>query len=261
MAGNIQEISTFGFDNEDSSHILKVYGSSDEPWFRASDVGKALGYSNIREIIRKLDLNPEWVRVNESDTNGLSRQSTFINESALYCVIMKSNKKIAKAFRDWVCGTVLPTIRKTGKFVDPTQVIDNRLTMYKTVFDVFNTIGMDARDEVMFKDYGRTLLLTDGSDIHKEMSLSRRLQEKFGITTPKRQLLITLGKHIAQRYRHIHGGDDPVQREQYVDGTVRRVNHYTVDEFNEYIDQVILEHLRKTKMISYPEDEIVKIEN
>ena len=41
---------------------------------------------------------------------------TFINESGLYNVILRSDKPEAKPFRKWVTGTVLPTIRKTGAY-------------------------------------------------------------------------------------------------------------------------------------------------
>ena len=41
----------------------------------------------------------------------------FINEQNLYKVIMRSDKPQAEPFQDWVCGEVLPTIRKTGGYI------------------------------------------------------------------------------------------------------------------------------------------------
>jgi hypothetical protein len=41
---------------------------------------------------------------------------TFITEPALYMLAFKSHKKEAIDFTKWVCETVLPSIRKTGKF-------------------------------------------------------------------------------------------------------------------------------------------------
>ncbi|WP_416369046.1 Bro-N domain-containing protein [Tritonibacter mobilis] len=40
----------------------------------------------------------------------------IISESGLYKIIMRSDKPEARAFQDWVTGTVLPAIRKDGKF-------------------------------------------------------------------------------------------------------------------------------------------------
>lgn len=41
----------------------------------------------------------------------------FINEQNLYKVIMRSDKPQAEAFQDWVCGEVLPSIRKSGGYI------------------------------------------------------------------------------------------------------------------------------------------------
>ena len=42
---------------------------------------------------------------------------TFINEQNLYKVIMRSDKPQAEPFQDWVCGEVLPSIRKHGAYM------------------------------------------------------------------------------------------------------------------------------------------------
>ena len=39
---------------------------------------------------------------------------TIINESAVYKIIMRSNKPIADKFQNFVCGDILPSIRKKG---------------------------------------------------------------------------------------------------------------------------------------------------
>ena len=40
----------------------------------------------------------------------------FINEANLYRTIMKSRKKEAELFADWIFSEVIPSIRKTGKY-------------------------------------------------------------------------------------------------------------------------------------------------
>ena len=39
-----------------------------------------------------------------------------MKEPGLYKIIMRSNKKEAAKFQEWVCDEVLPSIRKTGKY-------------------------------------------------------------------------------------------------------------------------------------------------
>ena len=40
-----------------------------------------------------------------------------VNESGMYKLIMRSEKKTAKPFQDWVTKEVLPSIRKTGGYL------------------------------------------------------------------------------------------------------------------------------------------------
>jgi len=46
----------------------------------------------------------------------------IINESGLYNLIFRSRKPEAKKFRKWVTAEVLPSIRKTGMYVEPGRI-------------------------------------------------------------------------------------------------------------------------------------------
>ncbi len=50
-------------------------------------------------------------------TKGGEQCLLFVNEKNLYKVIMRSDKPQAEPFQDWVCGEVLPAIRKTGGYI------------------------------------------------------------------------------------------------------------------------------------------------
>ncbi len=41
----------------------------------------------------------------------------IISEAGLYKLVMRSDKPEARAFQDWVCGVVLPAIRKDGAYI------------------------------------------------------------------------------------------------------------------------------------------------
>jgi prophage antirepressor-like protein len=41
----------------------------------------------------------------------------LVSEAGLYKLVMRSDKPEAKAFQDWVTGTVLPGIRKDGGYI------------------------------------------------------------------------------------------------------------------------------------------------
>ena len=47
--------------------------------------------------------------------------TTIINESGLYSLILGSKLEKAKVFKHWVTSEVLPTIRKTGGYINQGQ--------------------------------------------------------------------------------------------------------------------------------------------
>ena len=89
----------------------------DEPWFAAKDVCELLGLDDSRQAVSRLDDDEKGV-IN-SDTLGGKQELTFVNESGMYALIFQSRKPQARAFRKWVTGEVLPSLRKYGYYVDP----------------------------------------------------------------------------------------------------------------------------------------------
>ena len=91
-------------------------------WFVGKDVAEALGYSKSRNAIA--------AHVDEEDKThapiqgGCStgvQDTIVINESGLYAFILSSKLPSAKEFKHWVTAEVLPSIRKTGGYVNPSQ--------------------------------------------------------------------------------------------------------------------------------------------
>ena len=50
------------------------------------------------------------------DSLGRDQECTMITEPQLYFVMMRSNSKIAREFRQWICNEVLPSIRANGTY-------------------------------------------------------------------------------------------------------------------------------------------------
>lgn len=112
--------------NEASSIIPFKYESNEirallhdgEPWFVAKDVCGSLGLGNPTEAIRPLDDDEKGsLRISEGTSSaGGNPNVNIISESGLYALVLRSNKPVAKPFRQWVTKEVLPSIRKTGKY-------------------------------------------------------------------------------------------------------------------------------------------------
>lgn len=101
------------FDYE-SKEIRTLTDENEETWFVSKDVCDILEHSNSRMAIEKLDEDEKLMY--KLLTSGQLRDTWCINESGLYHLILTSTKPEAKKFRKWVTGTVLPSIRKAGKY-------------------------------------------------------------------------------------------------------------------------------------------------
>ena len=104
------------FSNSEFGDV-RVIMQDDEPWFVGKDVADSLDYQNgSRDINRHVA--PED-RTKEMVFDGNQRKETIlITESGLYSLILSSKLPSAKKFKRWVTSEVLPTIRKTGGYVD-----------------------------------------------------------------------------------------------------------------------------------------------
>lgn len=106
-------------------HSIRVVDIEGNPWFVAKDAIVAMGYSagSIAMTLGKIAASEVIMATRTNDYRNLlagvrrAPSLTFISESGLYKLIMRSDKPQAKAFQDWVTQEVLPSIRKTGSFV------------------------------------------------------------------------------------------------------------------------------------------------
>lgn len=92
---------------------IRTAGTADDPMFCLADICKVL---ELQTGATKNRLDQRGVNLINTPTSSGEQQMIFINEKNLYRVIMRSDKPQAESFQDWVCGEVLPSIRKTGSY-------------------------------------------------------------------------------------------------------------------------------------------------
>ena len=96
---------------------MRAVERNGEPWFVGKDVAAALGYTNTRDAVeRHVDAEDRNTVVNPDGNRG-NPNMTVINESGLYSLVMSSKLPTAKKFKRWVTSEVLPSIRKTGGYI------------------------------------------------------------------------------------------------------------------------------------------------
>ena len=112
----MNELQVFSYNSSEVRTVMR----DGEPWFCLVDVCRVLDLSSPHKVAERLDRDElTGIKVR---SGGQTREMTFINESGLYSVILRSDKPEAKPFRKWVTSEVLPTIRKTGGYgVDGTK--------------------------------------------------------------------------------------------------------------------------------------------
>jgi prophage antirepressor-like protein len=97
-----------------NTQSVRLVGTYEEPWFVAKDICDIL---TIKDVTMALNKIPEdWKGTKVIGTLGGNQNMRIINESGVYKLIMRSNKEIADTFQKWVCGDVLPSIRKKGEY-------------------------------------------------------------------------------------------------------------------------------------------------
>lgn len=107
---------------------VRIIGTSEDPLFCLKDVCDILEL-RVDKVVERLtsDNNREAddplskgvvSKQAFTDSKGRIQQMYFVNEDGLYDTILDSRKPIAKQFRKWLTKEVLPSLRKTGIYID-----------------------------------------------------------------------------------------------------------------------------------------------
>lgn len=91
---------------------IDVWGTVEQPLFRAKDVAPWLGIKNVPDLVKRID-NEEVHRLNLC---GLQGETWFLTEDGLYELLMQSRKPMAKQFKKGV-KKILHEIRTKGGYI------------------------------------------------------------------------------------------------------------------------------------------------
>lgn len=115
------------FENPEFGKI-QVIMIDEKPYFAGSDVARILGYARPRKAVIdhcKHILKRDGVSLTTNQYGVTTEQTvemSFISESDVYRLIMKSNLPNAEKFQDWVVEEVLPSIREHGAYMTPETI-------------------------------------------------------------------------------------------------------------------------------------------
>jgi len=120
---------------------VKVVGTFEDPWFCGRDVCEILEYKDIKDALHKhvqqkskkslKELSEEvggvlpptsvLGTINFQNISYNDGKAVYINEPGLYALILRSKAPLAIQFQDFICGVVLPSIRKYGHYIHSRQ--------------------------------------------------------------------------------------------------------------------------------------------
>lgn len=131
------QIQSFHFENQS---VRVVLDDSHTPMFVAKDVAITLGYARPNDAIKQHCKGA--VKHRTLSTKGGNQKMRVIYEPDVYRLIFGSKLESAVKFQNWVFEEVLPTIRKTGRYVAQSTVSD-RTPLRQAVSMLVSRCGLD----------------------------------------------------------------------------------------------------------------------
>lgn len=169
---------------------VRVEKDEEKIWFCASDIAKVLKYSSTQKVTDKVDDEDKdyrsWV------TLGGKQNMICINESGLYQTVLSITKKdvqrynLAREFKRWITGTVIPSIRKDGAYIQGEEEFkNNELSEEEFILQAMTILQskverLKKENEIMKPkaEYHDTVLNSDNlltvSEIAKDLGMSAR---------------------------------------------------------------------------------------
>ena len=186
----MQELQIFKNEKFGEVRIEVVNGKE---LFCASDVAKALGYSNPSKAINDhcRSITKCYIATNQGNLTEMN----FIPEGDVYRLIIRSKLPSAEKFEKWLFEEVLPTIRKTGGIVTNEDMFvntylpfadDNTKLMFKNTLETVR-----KQNEIIAKQQEEL--------IHKE-DVIIGLVEDIDLST-KRQRITQIVRHNSKNYQ------------------------------------------------------------
>jgi prophage antirepressor-like protein len=104
------------FNNPEFGTVRTLEEDNGVVLFCASDVAKALGYTNAPDAVSR---HCRAIVKRDTPISGKIQEINFIPESDLYRLVFSSKLPTAEKFTEWVTSEVLPSIRKHGAYMTP----------------------------------------------------------------------------------------------------------------------------------------------
>lgn len=110
-----------------NTNIIVLFDESHNIWFSYNELLNAIGYKDAKTQRKRIQLDGKYFdtfkniysksSLNKFDTTLVSHRVKMINESGMFLILSKSNKDNAKQLMEKLYTDVLPSLRKSSKFI------------------------------------------------------------------------------------------------------------------------------------------------
>lgn len=154
-------------------HKVEIIIENGQPLFELYSTGMALGY--ITKNSKGAEY-PHRVRIDKIVDNidilmCVRGVHSYMTESQLYDFMLEARTEKCKSFRKWVTNEVLPTIRKTGGYVDNSE---------KFVDNYFSNLSKNTKETILSElENKNKALMAERVKIDKELLDNTEVIEKI----------------------------------------------------------------------------------
>jgi prophage antirepressor-like protein len=183
---------------------IEIYGTYEEPLFKAKDIGNLLGIKNITSTLRDFDKD-EVHSMYLIDSIGRKQETNMLTEQGLIKLLMISRKEIAKQFQKWVFD-IIKQIRLNGKYELENKLKEKEQELLKYREIVYEEVVKAGRvyiiscDEPGIYKCGKTKNVS-ARIRGLQTACVQTIQVLFEYPTNNDLLLETAVHHILDRYR------------------------------------------------------------
>ena len=220
------------FKNEEFGQIRTCMVKG-ETYFVGKDVASALGYVHPTKAVTTHVDEEDRIMTKTVTIQG-KRDTTFINESGLYALILSSKLDSARRFKRWVTSEVLPAIRQNGRY--ELELHNRQLEQRNALLEEINT------QQKPLTDYARTILSST-----QTVTITQIVQD-YGFTAVRfNELLRNL------RIQHKVGGQWILYMPYLNKGYVQSFSSYHVTEDGEVKVKVLTRWTQSGRLFLYEE--------
>lgn len=160
------------FEKQEFGTMRTFTDNDGKLWFCGSDAAKSLGYSNVRDALKR---HCKGVVKRDTPTNGGIQSLSYISEGDVYRLIAHSKLPNAERFESWVFDEVVPSVVNTGGYIAGQEELSDADLMAKAL--------LIAQKQIEQREQRINMLETANKKMLPDAEYGRSLQAKQGITT------------------------------------------------------------------------------